>query len=136
MANYPSDGDAGRRLRQLRVWWRWLPTANRMNVGLYALAGVALAALLIEIVRGDRPPRVATASATPFASTTITLNAPTTSESAQPFDTTTTTAAPTLDSSTTTSIRAQQTVPSTTGPSPTTIPAQTTTTETSVATEK
>jgi hypothetical protein len=72
-------GEPGR-IQAFLGWWRELPTAWRVNAGLYALAGVSLIALLTQIVIGgdSRSGRVEVAARAPRP--TIAAAAPSTTE--------------------------------------------------------
>lgn len=72
-------GEPGRFQALLR-WWRDLPAPWRVNVGLYALAGISLVALLSQIVigGGSAPRRIEVATQTTRPRTATTLSTTTT----------------------------------------------------------
>src|SRR4051794_27358880 len=72
-------------LQRLARWWSRLDRPYRFNVGLYALATIALAALLFEVATGDdTSPRqqVASQGSTSTSGPTTTVRPTTTSSGA------------------------------------------------------
>ena len=89
-------GEPGR-IQAFLGWWRGLPTAWRVNAGLYALAGLSLIALLTQIVigGGSRPRRVEVAARAPTRPTTSVVAPSTTQPPATTVPPTTAPPAPT-----------------------------------------
>ncbi|MDQ3896334.1 MAG: hypothetical protein M3326_03615, partial [Actinomycetota bacterium] len=63
-------------MQRLSSWWSGLDRAYRFNVGLYAMAAVALAALLFEVVTGgDTSPKQQVAAQAPVTTVRPTTTA-------------------------------------------------------------
>ncbi|MDQ6728577.1 MAG: hypothetical protein M3066_20820, partial [Actinomycetota bacterium] len=84
-------------MQRLAGWWSRLPRPYRFNVGLYALASVAMLGLLFEVATGSggTPNQVATQSAPPSVTTTVTLFQPLVTTATVPASTSSTEASTT-----------------------------------------